>query len=332
MSDISDFQILDYTGLVSTMPRIDTLLDNMNLFTENFGRTTIARIERLDDGAGHIAARKRGGERNHLVGDRKQIVNLNIPFFPLDRSIDRADIQNFREFGTENAPKSVQTEVARHMARIRRNHAILKNKAMYAAVKGKSWSPEDVDSEYDYYDVWGVTQQTADIDFTLLGTDPTEVLEAEARAHIIDYAGDQGDNYEIVVLASRQWFSALIAHPQVVGAYSQYPSTQEMLRQRLGGNSNNRIFEHKNILFIEDISGNVEAGAAYIFPKGITRMFELYYAPSDTLRDANSVAQELYVFFKESSYLREAKIESETSFLTVNNRPELVVKSTGKFA
>ena len=327
-----DFQILDYSGLLTTMPRIDTLLQSMNLFTEHYGRTTTARIERLDDGAGHITARQRGGQRNNLAGDRKKIVNLNIPFFPLDRSIDRADIQNFREFGTENAPKSVQAEIDRHMGRLRRNHAILKSKAMYAALKGKSWAPEDPVCDYDYYDVWGATQQTADVDFTKLGTDPIEVIEAEARAHIIDWAGDNGNNYEIVVLASRQWFSALIAHPQVTGAYSEYPSTQEMLRRRLGGNANNRIFEHKNILFIEDISGNIAAGEAYIFPRGIERMFEIYYAPSDTLRDANQVAQELYVFFKESQYLREAKIESETSFLTVNNRPELVVKSTGKFA
>lgn len=326
-----DFQILDYTGLIQTLPRVDTLLQSMNLFTENFGRTTIAKIERRDDGAGQINAVQRGSVRQHLGNDRKKIVNLNIPFFPLDRSIDRADIQNFREFGTDNAPATVEAEVARHLARIRRSHATLKSKAMYAALKGTSWSPNDPVCDYDYYDVWGVTQQTADIDFTALAIDPIEVIEAEARAHIIDYAGDSGDNYEIVVMASRQWFSALIAHPQVTGAYSQYPSTQEVLRRRLGGNANNRIFEHKNVLFIEDISGNIPAGEAYIFPRGIDRMFEIYYAPSDTLEGANQVAQELYVFFKESQYLREAKIESETSFLTVNNRPELVVKSTGKF-
>lgn len=326
-----DFQILDYTGLIQTLPRVDTLLQSMNLFTENYGRTTIAKIERRDDGASHINAVQRGSVRQHLGNDRKKIVNLNIPFFPLDRSIDRADIQNFREFGTDNAPATVEAEVARHLARIRRSHAILKSRAMYAALKGTSWSPNDPVCDYDYYDVWGVTQQTADIDFTALAIDPVEVIEAEARAHIIDYAGDQGDNYEIVVMASRQWFSALIGHPQVTGAYSQYPSTQEILRRRLGGNANNRIFEHKNILFIEDISGNIAAGEAYIFPRGIERMFEIYYAPSDTLEGANQVAQELYVFFKESQYLREAKIESETSFLTVNNRPELVVKSIGKF-
>lgn len=326
-----DFQILDYTGLIETMPRIDTLIDSMNLFTTRYGRTTIASIERVDDGGGNIPARQRGGERNHLVSERAKIVNLNIPFFPLDRSINPADIQNFRAYGSEDAPKTVQDEVNRIMMRLRRNHAILKTSAQYAALQGRSWSPEDPVSQYNYYEVWGVTQERADVDFTNLAIDPTEVIEAEARAHIIDWAGNNGDNFEIVVMASRQWFSALIGHPQVTGAYSQYPSSQEMLRRRLGGNANNRIFEHKNVLFIEDISGKIPAGEAIIFPRGIERMFEMYYAPSDYLRDANTVAQELYVFYKESDYLREAKVESETSFLAVNNRPELVVRSVGTF-
>lgn len=326
-----DFQILDYTGLIETMPRIDTLIDGMNLFTTHYGRTTIASIERVDDGGGNIPARQRGGERNHLASERAKIVNLNIPFFPLDRSINPADIQNFRAYGTEDAPKTVQDEVNRIMMRLRRNHSILKTRAQYAALQGNSWSPEDPVSQYNYYEVWGVTQVRADIDFTQLAIDPIEVIEAEARAHIIDWAGNNGDNFEIVVMASRKWFSALIAHPQVTGAYSQYPSTQEMLRRRLGGNANNRIFEHKNVLFIEDISGQIPDGEAIIFPRGIERMFEIYYAPSDYLRDANTVAQELYVFYKESDYLREAKVESETSFLAVNNRPELVVRSVGTF-
>lgn len=327
-----DFQILDYSGLITTVPRADRLLTGLNLFTEKFGRTTIAQVERVDEGAGQIKATQRGGPRQHLLSERAKLVNLNIPFFTLDRSVDRADIQNFREYGTDSAPKSVEQEVMRHMARIRRSHDLLKERAQFEALKGKSWAPGDVTSEYDYYDVWGVTQQRADVDFTAFAIDPIEVLEAEARAHIIDYAGNDGDNYEIVVLASRKWFSALIGHPQVTGAYSQYPSTQEMLRRRLGGNANNRIFEHKNILFIEDISGNVPDGEALIFPRGISNMFELHYAPSDTLRGANQVAQEIYVFFKESDYLREAKIESETSFLAINNRPELVVRSVGTFA
>jgi hypothetical protein len=327
-----DFQLLDFSGLIEIVPRMDRLITNMNLFTEHYGRYTFTKVERVDDGVAELAARQRGGERNHLLSEKVKQVNLNIPFFPLDRSLDTADIQNFREYGTDSAPKTVEQAVTRYMRTLRNSHNNLKEKAMFQTVMGKSWAPEDPNCQYDFYQVWGVTQQTANVDFTKLAIDPIEVIEAEARAHIIENAGNDGDNYEIIVLASRKWFSALIAHPQVTGAYSQYPSTQEMLRRRLGGNSNNRIFEHKNILFIEDISGNIPAGDAYIMPRGIEKMFNIHYAPSDTLRGANQVAQEIYIWFKESAYLREAKIETETSFLTTNTRPELVVKSTGTFA
>lgn len=327
-----DFQLLDFSGLIEIVPRMDRLITNMNMFDAHYGKFTSCKVERVDEGVGALAARQRGGERNHVGSEKVKQVNLNIPFFPLDRHIDTGDIQNFREYGTDNMPKTVEQEIQRVMTRIRRYHENLKEKAMFETVMGNSYAPEDPNSQYNFYDVWGVTQQQCPIDFTKLATDPTEVIEAEARAHIIDNAGDNGDNYEIIVLASRKWFSALIQHPQVTGAYSQYPSTQEMLRRRLGGNSNNRIFEHKNILFIEDISGNIPAGEAFIFPRGIDRMFNIYYAPSDTLRGANQTAQELYIWFKESAYLREAKLETETSFLTTNSRPELVVKSVGTFS
>lgn len=326
-----DFQILDFSSMLEIVPRIDQLITNMNLFTEHFGRTTIAQVERVDEGVRDIEARRRGGERNYVGSEKVRLKNFNIPFFPLDRQINAADIQNFRAYGTENAPKTVEQEVTRILTRLRRYHSQLKEKALFAAVMGNSYSGGDTRAEYDYYAEWGVTQVRADVDFTKMATDPIDVIEAEARAYIIDNAGDNGNGYEIIVLASRKWFSALINHPLVMNAYQFYPSTQEPLRRRLGGNANNRMFEHKNILFIEDISGNVPDGEAYILPKGIDDMFNVFYAPSDTIEDVNQTARDMYVWYKESPYHRERKVESETSFLATNNRPELVVRSVGTF-
>ncbi len=181
---------------------------------------------------------------------------------------------------------------------------------------GKSWAPQDPTAQYNYFTEWGVTQHTANIDFTNVAIDPTDVLEAEARAYIIDNAGDNGNNYGIVVLASRKWFSALIAHPLVMNAYQYYSSTQEPLRRRLGQgaeNANNRMFVHKNVTYIEDISNYIPDGEAYILPQGIDDMFQIHYAPADDVREANTPAQELYLWYKSSAYLREEKVESETS-------------------
>ncbi|WP_284161613.1 major capsid protein [Burkholderia pseudomallei] len=331
MRHSGDFQILDFTGLMEIIPRQDLLITGMNLFEDKFGNTTKAEVERVTESTDTIKARQRSGERNYASSEKAQLFNFNVPFFPLDKTYTAADIQNFRAYFSENAPKTVQSHVERILARIRRGHIKLKEKALFEAVMGNSYSPEDPRCQYDYYDVWGVDKQTCDIDFTAVTLDPTEVIEAEARAWIIDNANNNASGYQIIVLASRKWFSALIQHPLVVNAYQYYSSTQEPLRNRLGGDNNNRIFVHKNITFIEDISGNIPDGKAYIMPKGIEDMFTTHYAPADTLEHANQTAEEMYVFYKESSFLRMQKIESETSFIAVNNRPELVVESTGTF-
>lgn len=331
----NDFQILDFTSMLEIVPREYRLITDMNLFTEYRGKTTVAQVERIDETVGDFEARRRGGERNYIGTESARLENFNIPFFPLDRQINAADIQNFRAYGTENAPKTVEQEVIRVLARLRRYHAQLKEKAMFAAVMGVSYAPGDRRAQYNYYDVWGVDQHTAPVNFADPAIDPTDVIEAEARAFIIDNAGDNGNNYDIVVLASRQWFSALIDHPLVVNAYQYFPSASDPLRRRLGQgaeNSNNRAFEHKNVLYIEDISGYVPQGQAFIMPRGIDNMFQIHYAPADTVNDANTTAQEMYVWYKSSAYFREEKVESETSFLTVNVRPELVVKSVGTFS
>lgn len=331
----NDFQIVDLGATLEIVPRQYRLITNMNLFQAYHGITTIAQVERVDEMVTDIPARRRGGERNYVGTEKAQLKNFNIPFFNLDRQINAADVQNFRKYFTAEAPKSVADVVERVVRRIRISHEQLKEKAMLQAVMGKSWSPQDPTAQYNYFTEWGVTQQHADVDFTDVAVDPTDIIEAEGRAFIIDEAGDNGNNYDIVVLASRKWFSALIAHPLVMNAYQYYSSTQEPLRRRMGQgqeNNNNRMFEHKNVTYIEDISGYIPDGEAYILPRGIDDMFQIHYAPADTVGEANSTAQELYLWYKSSAYLRQEKVESETSFLTVNCRPELVVRSNGTFA
>lgn len=327
-----DFQILDFSTLIEIVPRIDQLITNMNLFTPHYLQTTIAQVERIDEGVKDIKATRRGGVRQYVGSERVRLKNFNVPFFPLDRQITAGDIQNFRMYGTENVPQTVEAEVIRVLKRLNNYFMNLKEKAMFATLMGYSYDGGDTRSQYNYYDEWGVDQVQADVDFTQTLIDPTEIIEKEARAFIIDNAGDNGNGYEIMVIASRKWFSALIAHPLVVNAFTYYPSSQEPLRRRLGGNANNRVFEYKNILFIEDISGNVPDGEAYIFPRGIENMFSIHYSPADTIEEANHTAREMYVWYKESAYHRERKIEAETSFLTTNQRPELVVRSVGTFA
>lgn len=333
----TDFTLVDYTDEINLFPKVWSLVSGMNMFDTHNITTTVAQVEFVQEKLATIVARRRGGERNYVTSEDGRTENLNVPFFPLDRGITAADIQNFREYGTGNESKTVTSEVARVMARIRSSQALLKEKAMALAIQGIGFEGVAPGTNYDYYTVFNVTQQTADVDFTNLTTDPSSVIEENARRHIIRNAQDGTDShatYNIIALCGEDWFSAFIAHPEIEEAYKYYESQQEPLRKRLGMENEGdsvRVFKHKGVTYIEDLSGNFPAAEAHILPMNMPEMFRMYVSPADDLQYANTAGQELYLWYKEDDFNREYKVESESSFLCVCTRPELVVQSTGTF-
>jgi hypothetical protein len=179
---------------------------------------------------------------------------------------------------------------------------------------------------YNYYTVWGQTQTSFAVDFTSPTVDPMTDIELKGRQKIIELIGDQSDEIGIIVLASTSWFQDFTDNPYVADAYKYYSSTQEPLRQRLSGDRIYREFFHKGIRFIEVISGYIPAGEAYMIPEGVEGMFTMHFAPSDTVAGANEVAKDSYLFIEQT--LRKISVESESSVICVNSRPELSIKMT----
>lgn len=326
----TDFTLVDYSDEINLFPKVWSLISSMNLFEVHNISTTVAQVERVQEVIADIQARARGGERNYIGNEQASTKTFNVPFFPLDKGITAADIQNFREYGSGNTSKTVLSEIARVMRRVRASHAALTEKLMANAIKGVGIG---LGSNYDYYADFGVTQHTADVDLTDGAVDPFDTLETEARQYIIKTAQDNTDSfssYNIVGICGSEYFTNMVNHELVREAYVNYESQQEPLRRRLGMGEENtsvRVFRHKGITLIEDLSGNFAETEAYFFPLGMPDMFRVYYSPADDAQYANTNGQELYLWYKEDSFHRDYKVESETSVLCVPTRPELIVKS-----
>ena len=138
----------------------------------------------------------------------------------------------------------------------------------------------------------------------------------------------------MIAIVGSKFFDGLKDHPLCRAAYSSYASASEPLRNRLGGNLINRSWETEGITYLEDFMGvqlgEIATGEAYFLPLGIEDMFQEHYAPADHKDYANTEAQEMYMFVEETP--RTSQVQTETSFIVVNTRPELVVKSVGTFA
>jgi hypothetical protein len=216
------------------------------------------------------------------------------------------------------------------MQRITRMHAQLKERVLSACIfNGTSYEGEGVTPAYDYYTAFGVTKKQVGVDLTDATTDPFETLE-EARQHIAVNAQDMMTEYQLVMFAGKSYFSKLIQHPIVQAAYQYYSSEQDPLRKRLGGNAINRTFSHKGLFIIEVINDYLDADKAVVMPwvSSNDDMFRLYFAPADDAAMANQPGQELTLLYKEDSFNRSYRLESETSVLAVPVKPEVIVHST----
>lgn len=328
------WEVLDYTPLADLIERTDNALEAMGLFETFHGTTTTAEVERITLGSDEINATQRGGERNFAGTETSQIENFRIPFFSLDKIAKAAEVQDFREYGTPNTPASVEKRVERNLTRIAKSHDFNRREAMYTCLKGNTYAKGLSGSQFikNYATVWDVTGDvvTSAIDFTSATSDPALKLEKVGREHIIAQAQDNAGSYTVVVLCGSGFFNSIVNHPLVQAAYDQYASSQEPLRKRLApsnGDAVGRVFEHKGIQYAEDVSGQIARDDAYMFPKGIQDMFQIHYAPSDTLDGANEIAEEMYIFLEQDR--RVAKVETETSFVCVLTRPELIITLTG---
>lgn len=332
-----DYSFLDFSELTELFPRIPKFLGELGLFGDPvYGSSTIAQVERVTNGVDAIQAQSRGGDRNYSGGETAIQRNFNKPFFPLDsKKMGAQDIQDMKDFIEDpNVPMTMQKRMDRAQRRIAKSHAVLAERARYAALKGNSYAPNDPRAQYVYADEFGVASKVAPtltVDFTDTTTDPRTTIEQGARAHIQKYAGDQSDSYQVIAIVGSQFFDALKDHPKTTTAYANYSSDSEPLRRRLGGDLINRSWVTEGITYLEDFMG-VQMGEigtldAYFLPMGIEDMFQTHYAPADHKDYANQTAQEMYMFVEETA--RTSQVQTETSFLTVNTRPELVVKSTG---
>lgn len=331
----STVELIDLTDMINKVPRTPTVFDQLLNVVDNSISTTTVQVDVETRNLDLMVAQKRGAERTNIKQAAYVTKSFVVPFFTLDGAVRPTDIQNLRQAGTANDLETVDNVRLNIMQDIRRYHAALRQKAVVEALKGNSYVGNDLYTTYNYYTEFGVTQSTVPFDFTNANMDPIAQAELARRA-IVDKAMDNSSGYQIVCLCGYKFFDGLLANPTFREAYTYYLNGKQPLRDRMGGNSNIRQMEHGGITYI-DLSVEKLGGVsligdndAYFVPVGIEGMFRAFYAPGDLLDEANKPGKEIYMIEKRD--YRSVKMETETAFMVVNTRPELVVRATPTYA
>lgn len=326
------FEVTDYTEELNLIPNQWGLVNEMGLFrSEGITQHSIT-IEKIDGSLALIKDQPRGARNNVNKDDTRSLLSFAMPHFPDDDYVSPNDIQGKRAYGSADAAETEAAVIARKLARIRQNHAAtLEAARCFALTNGGIYAPNQT-VVGDYYTSFGVTRKTVSF---ALGTGTTEVVNKveEVIAHIQDNILSGEVVTGVMALCSPEFFAALITHPQVKEAYKYYTSTQEPLRNRVGGSGLYRAFDFGGIMFRE--YRGVYAGErlipqneAYFVPMGTNDTFITYFGPANKFSLVNTIGEEAYVFAYRDQKDEAIELQSESNFINLIRRPQAVVRGT----
>lgn len=325
------FELVEHTEVLKLIPNAWTLTDELGLFQKEFISQDVLTFEENKSTLGLITDHVRGTRSNVSKDDTRKLHSYAIPYLTADDMVSPSDLAGKSRFGNLDQAETEAAVVARKLERIMRSWAITKETArMHTITTGTAFAP-NATVAYDFYADAGVTRKT--IDF-VLGTATTNVIEMgeQAIAHIQDnmLAGEVPMG-GYIVLCSPQFFAKLIKQSNVLEAYRYYQRSQDPMASRLGGKY--RTFDFGGLTYLEyravkpDGTQMIPAGDAYVVPAGTMDSMVTYYGPANRFDSVGQTAEETYAWsFKDQKGTR-LDIETESNFLSILKRPQVVVRA-----
>ena len=329
----NNFAVQDWTEELAMIPNIRTPLSDLGIFRAEAVSQTTVSFEQTFGTLGLIGDVHRGGNVLANQDETRKIHTYKVPYHKVIDYLTQADVQGQRAYGSADMADTKAAVLERKMIRMKRSALMTEEYAkFYALTQGKIWSPNGTVAHNSFYTDFGVTRKEVAFDLSNAATDVVAKTE-EIIAHIQDNSLS-GDAYTGVVgLCSPEFFSALIAQAGVKEAYKFYSSTQEPLRQRLGGNTTlYREFTFAGCLFREvrdGVNGNrfIPANECYFVPTGTQDSFISYVAPSAKLDMANTLGENQYLWVYGDPKGEKEEMELEFSHVHLLRRPASVVRA-----
>ena len=325
------FSLVSMTAAVNKLPRLPTLLGDMGLFTPKPISTDIASFEQNAGKLGLIQTSPRGAPLLPRERDARTLRHLMPPRIAKQDTVTAAELANMRAFGTDSELASVQVEVARRNAALRREIELTWENMRLGATRGIILDA-DGSTLYNLFTTFDVAQPT-EVDFDLDNPSPASgALRAKCSAMIravknaAQNAWIEGRS-RVVGLCDDVFWDQLIAHPEARKPFEGYVAAQE-----LRGDAETGQFLFGGILFIhyegtdgsaESASVKVPVGKCQFFPRDTADdLWQVAIGPGEFLDTINMPGQPIYALtIPDRDRNAYVQLEQYSYPLFVNTRP-----------
>ena len=329
----NNYEYTDLSAPLNIIPNNWFLGEQLGIFTKEGVTQESVTVVEITTGYGMVKDIHRGARHTVISDPTRKMHAFAIPHFTLDGSITPRDIQGKRAFGAD-VLETLAAVRARKLEVIRKSWAATHEAALWhTIVTGTAYAPNG-NVTYNWYTEFGATRTTVDFELNTATTDIIAKTE-QVFAAIQDNAHDGTVRGDIWAVASPEFFAKLIGHPTMKALYMAYQQSPQILKERLrarGYDARYREFTVGDITYIENRGVNpdgtrqIPAGEVYFLPADMGDNFVQYFAPADHFDFVNTVGQELYAFEYGDNRGQMIEMQTESNFLNVLRRPQLVVK------
>jgi hypothetical protein len=300
--------------------------------------TLSVAIERVGEELKLIATTARGAPAEKIIGDKRSLLQLQVPHLQVEATILADSVQNVREFGTSNQLTTVESEVNKRLVKCaRRLDHTLENHRL-GAIRGQIKDADgsvltDLYSAFGYLNSGGIAGPEVfnfDLNNVSAGAEGIRVLAQSVTRFMRRNAKTilPKDAY-VWAFCGDNFFDKLISRPDVKDAWRGTDSAAAVL----GGNYAFGVFEFGGI-FWENYQGSDDAETIAIgsdecrfFWANAPELYSESFAPADYIETVNTPGLPRYAKLGlDHKFNKSVEIEAQTNPLPLCLRPATLCK------
>lgn len=315
------FSLRTLTAAINERPHVPGRIGAMGLFMSSGVNTTTIAIENIKGTLRLVPTSTRGGPGHQYTPDKAKMRDLRVVHLELNDHVEADEIQNIREFGTENQLKTLQNVITGRFGSMDDDISATIEHLYMGAIKGQLLDADGSTVIYDLFTEFNVTALTA-VDF-VLGTATTNIksLCNDVVRGFIDELGATPMGM-VHAFCGDDFYDKLSTHAEVRDSYHRQ---QDSAFLREGGMAY-ESFTYGGITW-ENYRGAV-GGSAFVptadcrfFVRGVPGLFQNWYGPADYNETVNTRGLPRYAKQIPDTNDKGIRLELQSNPLPICTRP-----------
>jgi hypothetical protein len=323
------FTVIALTDAIQNVKFVPGRIGQLGLFSTTPVAVTIIAIEKQGDILVLVPPTPRGGPGITTEKVKRTLRPFFVPHFEINDAVMAEEVQGVRQFGTEQAVKTIQGMLAQRFTEHQRSLSATEEYARVGAIKGIIHYADG--STLNLFTEFGVTQPPT-LAFNLATA--TAGTLREFCQQIIRQVATVLEGIPFTGLhafCSDTFFDALLTNAEVRSTYLNQVGAAE-LRQpyiQMGGISYGEFYfggiTFENYRGYVGSQQYVDADFCFIIPEGVPGLFRSYTAPADYIETVNTPGVRLYAKQYEMQNGKGVHLDVQMNELNICTRPSVLL-------